>query len=349
MSRTKLCAGVLLFTVCAGALPAHAQRRISEDRDLKELDLATWDCKDQPAGSAKTDDGVARNAGKNRTPASIAGLNVPKLDTAGFLRYVSAFDAQTKGKRRKDLTAAQLEQVKALEQQPVSLTAYLVVAYAGPPESTNCGNVDFHDWHLELFEKPLEHAPQVGDPTPIVCEITPRTQNSIFADGTRLQKLAGFFRTPDLQNEKLAQKPQRVRITGYLLWDDEHNGSADVGTTVQKFVANGYHQPWRSTAWEIHPVLKIELADGAPMSAAVSAPAPAAVATKPPSAAAALTPAPAPQEVTIMQPVKIKVRYGETVLPRGLKLPLIGRDAQSATVTYMGQKVAIPLSSIDGQ
>jgi len=48
-------------------------------------------------------------------------------------------------------------------------------------------------------------------------------------------------------------------VTGYLLWDDEHNGSADVGSTIQYFSSNGFHYPWRSTAWEIHPVMKIEV------------------------------------------------------------------------------------------
>jgi hypothetical protein len=43
------------------------------------------------------------------------------------------------------------------------------------------------------------------------------------------------------------------------MWNDEHNGSADVGWTVQHFSKNGFHHPWCSTAWEIHPVMKIEV------------------------------------------------------------------------------------------
>ncbi|MGI8819752.1 MAG: hypothetical protein ACR2ID_02600 [Chthoniobacterales bacterium] len=355
MSRRKRCAARLIALVCgAAAVSGQAPRRISEDRELTELDLSAWDCKDQPGGSAKTDDGVERNTGKNRPAIPVTGLDATKLDTAGFLRLVSGFDGQTRHMRRKDLTAAQKEQLSAIEKQPVWLTAYMVIVYAGPPESTNCASVDLHDWHLELFEKPLEHAPQIGDPTPIICEITPRTQTSVFRDGTRLQKLAGFFRTPDLQNETLGQKPQRVRITGYPLWDDEHNGAADIGTTIQKFAANGFHQPWRSTAWEIHPVLKIERADGSAMSAATpitmpaAATSPAAAPSVAPAASVPLaTPAPTPPDVTIMHPVKVKIRYGETVLPRGMKLPLVSRDAQSATVGYMGQKVSVPLTSTD--
>ena len=52
----------------------------------------------------------------------------------------------------------------------------------------------FHDWHLEIFVNPSDHAPQVGDPTPIICEITPRTERAIYRDGVRIQSLTGFFR-----------------------------------------------------------------------------------------------------------------------------------------------------------
>lgn len=332
----------------AVATPSSAQRRISEDRDLKEVNLTGWDCANQAGGTAKTNDGVDRNQGKNRAPIDLSKIKAPSMDTAGFLRNVSAWDAQTKGQRRQDLNSAQESQLHALEKQVVSLTAYLVIAYAGPPETTNCASVDFHDWHLELFEKPQDHAPHIGDPTPIICEITPRTQNAIFRDGIRLQKLAGFFRHTDLESEATGQPPQRVRITGYLLWDDEHNGAADIGTRVQTIAKNKFHQPWRSTAWEIHPVLKIEALDGAAVPAPASAPTevatPAAVAASPPPAAPAAPPA---VEVTMVEALRIKIPYGETVLPRGIKLPMVSRDARTVTVKYMGQTLAVPLQSTD--
>src|SRR5205814_929304 len=53
-------------------------------------------------------------------------------------------------------------------------------------------------------------------------------------------------------------KAHKVRVTGFLMWDDDHGGANDVGTTVRRFSPNGYHNPWRSTTWEIHPVLKVE-------------------------------------------------------------------------------------------
>ena len=164
-----------------------------------------------------------------------------------------------RGKRRSSLTAKQKDQLNSLEKQIVSLTGWLNLAYAGPPETTNCGNATFHDWHLEIFENPSDHAPQAGDPTPIICEITPRTEQALYREGIRIQTLTGFFRLQDKTFQATGHKAQKIRVTGYLMWDDDHNGSADVGSTVEYFSKNGLHHPWRSTAWEIHPIIKIEV------------------------------------------------------------------------------------------
>jgi endonuclease/exonuclease/phosphatase family metal-dependent hydrolase len=54
-----------------------------------------------------------------------------------------------------------------------------------------------------------------------------------------------------------------------------------------------------------------------------------------------------PQFVTLTQPVKIKIPYGVTVLPRGLKLMIISRDAQTVTVSYLDQRQVIPITVTD--
>src|SRR5213079_1352823 len=111
---------------------------------------------------------------------------------------------------------------------------------------------------FENFKEPPDHPPQPGDPTPIICEITPRTQNAIFHDGIRVQELAAFFRRPDLSYESTGHKAHKVRLIGYPFWDDEHNEAKDVGATIRSISRYGYHNPWRATAWEIHPVIKID-------------------------------------------------------------------------------------------
>lgn len=350
--RIVFCVSTLAAIYFFALVQLPAAQEISQDRDLIELDLNKWDCLHRAEGTAKNPDTAERNRLKNRLPPESIRGPVKSFDFAGFLNYVGAFDVATKGKRRKDLVPAERQKLEPLEKELVQLTAYLGLAYAGPPESTNCADVDFHDWHLEVFEKPIEHAPQPGDQTPIICEITPRTQNLIYRSGIRIQSLAGFFRRSDLEHESTGHKPQKVRITGYLCWDDEHNGSADVGVTVQRHNPNGYHNPWRKTAWEIHPVIKIEPADGAGPAAPAAAVEQSATPQAIPFPFAAETPTPIPtptprRMATVTQPLKIKIPYGETILSPGTRLPIVSEDERTVTVEYLGQKYPLPKTATD--
>jgi hypothetical protein len=130
---------------------------------------------------------------KNRWLVNLSGFRVDSLDTASFLKKVREYDSLIQGKHRGDLTLAQREELDADENQIVSLTGWLVLAYAGPPETTNCGDETYHDWHLEMFEKPSDHAPQVGDSTPIICEITPRTERIIYREVCAFSHSRDFF------------------------------------------------------------------------------------------------------------------------------------------------------------
>ena len=257
MSRMKAAASLCLAIAVTGfASPAAIS---TEDTELRDLDVTGWDCVNQSEGTAQGQDSIERNRLKNRWPVDLSLFTVAPLDTSGFLKKVREYDSRIQAKRRGELIAAQKDELDSYENQIVSLTGWLVLAYAGPPETTNCGNATFHDWHLEIFENPSDHAPRIGDPTPIICEITPRTERAVYRGGARIQSLAGFFRLQDASYRATGHKAQKIRVTGYLFWDDEHNGSADVGSTIQWISSNGFHHPWRSTAWEIHPVMKIEV------------------------------------------------------------------------------------------
>jgi hypothetical protein len=89
-------------------------------------------------------------------------FTVEALDTAGFLKKVREYDSRLESKRRGELTAAQKDELDRYENQIVSLTGWLVLSYAGPPETTNCASPIFHDWHLEIFENPSDHAPRMA-------------------------------------------------------------------------------------------------------------------------------------------------------------------------------------------
>ena len=250
---------ILLFALSLGL--SRAQTPNPSELELKDLDLSNWDCRDKLEGAAKTQDGKERNPQKNRSPVDLAGMNIIALDTAGFLARVADYDRKIGGRYRRDLTPAQKEQLASCEKEIVSLTGWLVLAYPSwPLETANCRSDQFRDWHLELVAQPSDHAPKVGDPAAIVAEITPRTEREIYRSGIRIQNLAGFVRLPDnTPRETAGGKAHKICVTGFLLWDDEHNApNKDIGPKIQGFGPEGYHHPWRLTAWEIHPVLKIE-------------------------------------------------------------------------------------------
>jgi hypothetical protein len=56
---------------------------------------------------------------------------------------------------------------------------------------------------------------------------------------------------------------------------------------------------------------------------------------------------PPQQLVTITEPVKIKILYGETVLQRGTRLPIVARDPTTVTIRYLDGTYAIPIASTD--
>jgi len=227
--------------------------------ELRDLDLTGWDCLSKLEGAAKTQDGKERNQQKNRSPIELTGMKILSLDTVTFLARVAEYDRQIERKHRRESSPTQKEKVAELEKQIVSVTGWLVLAYQGIPESTNCRSQNFLDWHLELSPESADHPAQIGDPTPIICEITPRTQALVYRSGVRIQKLAAFLRLPDNSFAPTGNEAHKIRVTGYLMWDDEHNKpDTDVGSTIGWFSQEGYHHPWRSTGWEIHPVIKIE-------------------------------------------------------------------------------------------
>jgi hypothetical protein len=258
MSRIIVAAALSL---AAAALLVGSGMAGTEDTELRDLDVTGWNCVNQFDGTAQSPDSKERNCMKNRWPVNLSAFTVEALDTASFLKKVREYDSHIQAKRRDELTAAQKDELDKYENQIVSLAGWLVLAYAGPPETTNCRDATFHDWHLEIFANASDHPPQVGDPTPIICEITPRTEQRLYREGIRIQSLAECFRLRNVSYQATGHKAKKVRVTGYLMWDDEHNGAADIGSTVQDFSTNGFHHPWRSTAWEIHPVMKIEVID----------------------------------------------------------------------------------------
>lgn len=233
----------------------------ADDTELRDLDLNHWSCLSKPAGTSTQPDEQERNLMKNRNLVRALPLNVEQLDVASFLRKVTAYDATLKATRRAELDQLRKQQLRGFEDQIVSLTGWLVLAYPGRAESTNCNDATFHDWHLEVFAQPMDHPPQVGDGTPIICEVTPRTEKPLYDQGVRLLALAAFMRLSDNSYQPTRHPPRKIRVTGYLMWDDAHNDPEALGPKVKLIGSDKLHHPWRATAWEVHPILKVDVAE----------------------------------------------------------------------------------------
>ena len=172
MNRTP----IRLIILLSAALTSRGTG-FAEDTDLRDLDVSHWACLSKTAGIATQPDERERNLVKNRDPESVLSLNVEQLDVASFLRKVAAYDAMFRAARRTALDEPRKQQLAGFENQIVSVNGWLNLAYSSTAESANCGDATFHDWHLEVFRQPMDHPPRVGDATPLICEITPRTEN----------------------------------------------------------------------------------------------------------------------------------------------------------------------------
>jgi hypothetical protein len=230
----------------------------AEDNELRDLDVSHWSCINKPSGTAAQPDERERNLMKNRDPVRAIPSKVVQLDVASFLNKVTAYDATLKATRRADLDQSRKDLLRSFENQIVSLTGWLNLAYSSKSESANCGDATFHDWHLEVFAQPMGHPPHVGDATPIISEVTPHTEKPLYDEGMRLLSLAGFIRLLDNTFQSTGHLPRKIRVTGYLMWDDLHNDPGAVGPEVTMIAADKFHHPWRASAWEIHPILRLE-------------------------------------------------------------------------------------------
>lgn len=110
------------------------------------------------------------------------------------------------------------------------IEGYVISISPGPLEAANC--FCRRDVHLMLARR--FGAPQREQ---IVLEVTPRMET-----------------TKDWSMEKLARElfGRRVRFEGWLFFDTLHAGESEN-------TAPGRANNWRATAWEVHPVTRIEV------------------------------------------------------------------------------------------
>jgi hypothetical protein len=116
-----------------------------------------------------------------------------------------------------------------------AIEGYIVRIHDAAPESANCFSATRLDAHVEVALR-LDAPPRER----VIVEVTPpmrdwaRSEGRDWSTATLRQALTG----------------KRVRIEGWLLFDDEHDEEAENTNP-------GDADNWRATAWELHPVTAI--------------------------------------------------------------------------------------------
>jgi hypothetical protein len=152
-----------------------------------------------------------------------------------------AFPAAVGKHHRSDWDPEDLAAVKKYEGLPLSIVCYFAWAKNEGPESCNCHieDTDMYDIHTWLTKDPVQIQ---GNKAPdrsraIVAEVTPRLK----------------IHHPEWTQariRRLAKDGTKVRISGWLLLDQEH--PEQLKTTPAKRATRG-------TLWELHPIMEIEV------------------------------------------------------------------------------------------
>jgi hypothetical protein len=185
-----------------------------------------------PEGTAKNAEIKAVNKDKNRFKAPTAD----DIDTEVSLATMLAPGEDDK---RFDSTKA------------ARIVGFVVDVKPGGTETCNCGatNPIDRDTHIEIALSP-EAPPNQR----VIVEVTPRLRKQMKERAPD----SVDWRTLTLQSHGAKGiKGQWVEVTGWLLFDFEHTGSAENSSP-------GHAGNWRATCWEIHPITDIKTLAGAP-------------------------------------------------------------------------------------
>jgi hypothetical protein len=130
---------------------------------------------------------------------------------------------------------------------------YVVSVESGPLEAANC--YCRRDMHIMIAPR-LDAAPREQ----VVLEVTPRIKATKQAQTLDLRVASPDAQAPNvdslkdwsLETVKRDLTGRRVRFEGWLFFDSSHAAESEN-------TAPGRANNWRATAWELHPVTKIEI------------------------------------------------------------------------------------------
>ncbi len=127
----------------------------------------------------------------------------------------------------------------------VRVSGYVADVKVGGVETVNCKakDPDARDTHIELTLEPMNE----DESKHVIVEVTPRWRTIVAARGED-------WSTRALRRDL---KGRWVEVTGWLLYDEEHEANA---ANTQR----GKAKVWRATAWEVHPITALRVLERPP-------------------------------------------------------------------------------------
>ena len=186
---------------------------------------------------------------RNHCPASGLGLNAARRDFHQ-LKNRTALPRQSDFDNRATLeTLLQRgdDHSRWSTSRAARIEGYVVSLGAGPFEAANC--YCRRDIHIMLAARP--DAPSSEQ---VVLEVTPRTKEMHQAEAPATSDAMAGIELDDwsLETMKRTLAGHQVRFEGWLFFDSSHAGESEN-------TAPGRANNWRATAWELHPITKIEI------------------------------------------------------------------------------------------
>jgi hypothetical protein len=172
---------------------------------------------------------------KNRT-------HVPCTYTPITVDDMLALEALPQSVRALPDTDPREQYLKTEESKTVMLQGFLALAKDGGQEGVNCKSNTRLDTHMELVDTDAQD-PKTNRGRHVIAEITPWFHEAVPSWSTQaLSQFASYIADYKAPAEK--NPPTPVRVYGYLFFDEAHATGAT---------------SWRGTAWEVHPITKIEV------------------------------------------------------------------------------------------
>jgi len=136
-----------------------------------------------------------------------------------------------------------LKDLQARESQPVVLEGYLALVKDGGQEGTNCKSPTRKDVHMEIVDTDAAD-PKSNRGQHVITEVTPWFEEAVttWTKGT----IGLYAAYVDGYSGNQLRPPTKIRVYGWLFYDEAHVSDGSIGQ-------------WRGTAWEIHPITRIEV------------------------------------------------------------------------------------------